>query len=342
MIKVLKRFFQEEKNNKSFQHEEDRIKDKVCEGIPKKDDNKVKSIYFEMSETDMRDMCHHHIDTFEHWSRRLIDETFKENFEEDYFDYMVNTSQPLIKKEIKDRVEGRMRDNPGRYARKIDAIVMDDLIYFFTRKDLYKLFKQVFEPFFSGDNEIRSVLERLLLIRNKLSHGSHISLHEAEQCVCYTNDFIETYKLYYKKQGKEKKYNVPTFIRITDSMGNEIFRENSNIYWELFCHGPIPYMPNIQLRSGDVYKLKVEVDQSFNAIDYNISWVTNDGTYKYVSEGNGTEILFKATNKMVGKRPDIKIYLISNKEWHRFSNIDCDDYICLHLNEVLPPIEDTY
>lgn len=30
-----------------------------------------------LTETELCDLCRHHIDTFENWSRRIIDETFK-------------------------------------------------------------------------------------------------------------------------------------------------------------------------------------------------------------------------------------------------------------------------
>lgn len=209
-----------------------------------------------LSETALRDLCRHRIDAFESWSRRLIDETLKNSYTTDYFNYMISDDQPLIKQEIKRRIEKRIHDNPGRFPRKVDAFLLEDIQYLLCREDLYKNhFKNVLEPFYSGIGEVRIVFNRLIPIRNKLSHGNTISIHEAEQCLCYTDDFISTYKEYYARLGKEKDYNVPTFTRIKDSLGNDIVRPESTTSssWEMFCHGRIA--PKIQLRSGDHYKL---------------------------------------------------------------------------------------
>ena len=128
-----------------------------------------------------------------------------------------------------------------------------------TLKRTKNHFKDVLEPFYSGPQEVRSILNRLIPIRNKLSHGNTISIYEAEQCLCYTDDFISAYKEYYVKLGKERDYNVPTFTRIKDSLGNDIIRPKSTApcSWEIFCTGVIG--PKIQLRSGDHYKLWVEM-----------------------------------------------------------------------------------
>jgi len=294
-----------------------------------------------MSEIELRDICRHHIDNFESWSRRLINELFKEKFGVDYFNYMVSDGQPLVKSEINRRIEDRMSENPGRYPRKIDALLIEDIKYFFCRDDLYPLiFKQIFEPFFSGSNEIRRVLERIIPIRNKLSHDNTISYHEAEQCICYTNDFISTFKLYYQALGKERDYNVPVFLRIKDCLGNDVFREDSSYSWELHFHGRLA--PKVQLRSGDEYKLWVEVDSSFDNSFYSIEWHVVDGKYKTLAKGVGNEISFNVTDKTVSFSPFIRITLKTTRAWHRFANIDCDDLLEIHLENVLPPIEDTY
>lgn len=117
---------------------------------------------------------------------------------------MIKEDQPLIRSEIKKRIEQRMMDNPGRFPRKIDAILIEDIEYFLCREDLYNShFKAILEPFYSGIAEVRKVLERLIPIRNKLSHGNTISIHEAEQCLCYTGDFVAVFKQHYLTIGKE-------------------------------------------------------------------------------------------------------------------------------------------
>ena len=44
----------------------------------------------DLTETELRDLCRHHINTFEKWSRRIIDEKFKESYGLDYFNYKIS------------------------------------------------------------------------------------------------------------------------------------------------------------------------------------------------------------------------------------------------------------
>ena len=261
-----------------------------------------------LTETELRDLSRHHIDTFENWSRRLIDEIFKNHYGNDYFNFMLKVDQPLVRSTTKKRIEQRMKDNPGRFPRKIDAILMEDIEYFLCRDDLYDChFKNILEPFYSGVAEVRRVLERLIPIRNKLSHGNTISIHEAEQCICYTDDFVAVFKQYYSTIGKERDYNVPVFLRIKDSLGNDIVREDTRYAWELHFYGHLA--PEIQLRSGDQYKLWVEVDSSFDSSFYEIRWVVKQDYTTLIKKGTGNVIDFTLTNKNVSYAPEIHIDL---------------------------------
>ena len=292
-----------------------------------------------LTETELRDLSRHHIDTFENWSCRLIDEIFKNHYGNDYFNFMIKADQPLVRSEIKKRIEQRMKDNPGRFPRKIDAILMEDIEYFLCRDDLYDChFKAILEPFYSGVAEVRKVLERLIPIRNKLSHGNTISIHEAEQCICYTGDFVVVFKQYYSTIGKERDYNVPVFLRIKDSLGNDIVREDTRYAWELHFYGHLA--PKIQLRSGDQYKLWVEVDSSFDSSFYEIRWIVKQDYTTLIKKGTGNVIDFTLTNKNVSYAPEIHIELTTKRDWHRFHEVD--DSIKLNYERVLPPIEDTY
>lgn len=301
--------------------------------------NIVSNPLMKLTETELRDLCRHHIDTFESWSRRIIDETFKTCYNADYFNYMISEEQPLVKGEIKRRIEQRVSDNPGRFPRKIDAILLEDIEYFMCRDDLYSChFKAILEPFFSGVLEVRKVLSRLIPIRNKLSHGNTISIHEAEQCICYIGDFIDVYKQHYLALGKERDYNVPVFLRIKDSLGNDIIREDTSYSWEIHFYGHDA--PKIQLRSGDSYKLWVEVDSSFDSSFYEIHWRVMQDYTTVIKKGTGSVIDFTLNNKNVSYAPEIHISLVTKRDWHRFHDID--DIIKLNYKQILPPIEDTY
>lgn len=110
----------------------------------------------DISETALRDLCRHRIDAFECWSRWLIDETLKKSYTDDYFNYMISDDLPLIKQELKRRIESRIRSNPGRFPRKVDAFLLEDIQYLLCRDDLYKNhFKDALEPFYSGPQEVQ-------------------------------------------------------------------------------------------------------------------------------------------------------------------------------------------
>ena len=97
------------------------------------------------------------------------------------------------------------------------------IIYLLCTDKFYQLmFKDILiHSYPQGNNEAREFLGRLIPIRNKLSHSNPITIREAEKAICYSNDFIDGVKEYYKKEGKDRMYNVPTIIRIIDSLGNE-------------------------------------------------------------------------------------------------------------------------
>ena len=103
------------------------------------------------------------------------------------------------------------------------------IIYLLCTDKFYQLmFKDILiHSYPQGNNEAREFLGRLIPIRNKLSHSNPITIREAEKAICYSNDFIDGVKEYYKKEGKDRMYNVPTIIRIIDSLPNE------SIYYEL-------------------------------------------------------------------------------------------------------------
>ncbi|MEG1957836.1 MAG: hypothetical protein RR071_08890 [Lachnospiraceae bacterium] len=322
--------------------------DKMLERKDNKANSKVQE-YFHMSEVDLRDLCRHQIDSFEHWTRRLIDEKMKEEYGAGYFELEIQSGndeqgntimQPLIKKSIIDQVEGRMATNPERFSRKIDALVFDDITYFFCRDDFYqRMFKNILETFFSGKNEVRSVLDRVVRIRNKLSHGNVVSIREAEQVVCYMNDFIDVFKRYYQQCGREKDFNVPVFIRLKDSTGNDVVRQHMDWYpWEIH-EKPIDNFTRPKLRAGDTYKAWVEVDGSYDVERYTITWEFKCGQRTEKFEGN--EMLVKFGVHDVASLPEIKCVLTTDKEWHRRREKG-DDELSFRSELVLPPIEDCY
>ena len=304
----------------------------------------------DVSFNSIREFSKRQMESFEHWAKRLIHDTFKTCYGENYLDAMVSEDRPLVKNEIKKRILDRMAKEPNRYSRPIDALTLEDIKYLLTRDDLYNVhFNEAFSSFYSGVSELRSTLERLIPIRNKLYHDNAISTREAEQVLCYTNDFIETCQSYYQRQGKERAYNVPVILSLSDSQGNRSFRRNTQYLWEVrnYDKNEVIYRTmypdeiSTKHRSGECYTVELEVDSSFPTDMYRIEWSVEAG-FRTILTGCGSTIEFVFTDPMVSLTPKIEVKLITNRSWHRFASQDCDDLVRIHLNEVLPPIEDTY
>lgn len=306
-----------------------------------------KYLFWNNSSAENINLCKHQLDSMEHWARRLIDESFKTAYGNDYFEYRFPNEMPLVKKEIYNRVSRRMASNPYRFPRKIDAIEVGDLAYFFCRDDLYREhFKNIFEPFYTSAEEVRNLIMKIGDIRNKISHANPISIREVEQCVCYTNDLIDVFKNYYTQKGSEKEYNVPMILSFKDSFGNYVIRDPLVDYnWLVFSNhlnGESKPIERVQLRCGETYRIELEVDASFPKDFYIIYWNVSCGINDRLAHGKGNIIEFTVDEACVSSNPKINVKLVTQRKWHKFGNVKADDLLDIHLATVLPPIEDTY
>lgn len=299
------------------------------------------------TEDDLRSVCRKEIETLEHWMRRLIHETLTAHYGKDYFSYKKN-DEPLIKGEITSRVNKMREDNPGRFPRPIDAFFLGDIIYVLCKKSLYDAhFKDALCAAYPHSNEeVRFFLERVETIRNKLSHATPISVREAEQVICYCHDVIDSLKAYYRQTGKEKEYNVPLFIRATDSLGNVFLPEKEGLPLKLYVDlskATLAKDYGVKLRAGETYGLSVVVDPAFDQSTYSLEWTVLSGlagdNYKRKWK-DVTQIEFPVVNKTVGSSFEITCRLTTHKDWHKHNWYD--DCFELHVYTVLPPIGDTY
>ncbi len=282
------------------------------------------------SEVEIRNSAKETLESLEHWSRRIINDKFVEKYGADYFDYKLENGERLVKNDILKNIADRMKDNPKRFPRKIDAILMEDIAYFLCKDNFYKdFFENILESTFSGQEEVRSRMEVLKDIRNKLYHGNPISYREAEKAICYSHDFIDCYKEYYVKIGKEQEYNVPYITKVQDSLGRCGYRDETKA--EKLS---LPY-EQTKFRPGDMYKIWVEVDASFPEDFYEIIWSMND---KKVATGK--EFIFIPTVDMVSSMKFVYCSLVTKRKWHKYRTYD--DGFSVFLGEILPPIEELY
>ncbi|MEO8254715.1 MAG: hypothetical protein ABI554_10070, partial [Flavobacterium sp.] len=76
----------------------------------------------------IRSECRNTIENLEIWLRNLIDNELTEKYNTNYLEFINKDGTRLIKKEIvKDAIQRKSND-PNRYPRLIDAMLLDDEI----------------------------------------------------------------------------------------------------------------------------------------------------------------------------------------------------------------------
>ena len=289
----------------------------------------MRCLYHEYTQEELRQYCRNNIESLEIWARRLIHEKMVEKYGDGYVNKQLEDGNYLVKSDIRKHIQGMMSKEPTRFHRAVDTLFIDQIIYFLCHPVWYKvLFKPALDYIYpQGKDEAREYLNRLVPIRNPLSHSNPITMHDVERAICYSHDFIDGLKKYYKDRGEEQVWNVPRIIKITDSFGN-VF-DNIDDEGQHYTIHNIPQT----VRCGDKYTVHVEVDSSFLPDEYDIKWQTD----KILSENDNHSQLtyiFKPTD--VSEHMYIRCKVISHKEWHKHKNYDCE--VSLHL-QVLPPIE---
>ncbi|MBQ8621460.1 MAG: hypothetical protein IJ422_04005 [Oscillospiraceae bacterium] len=281
------------------------------------------------TEEELRSFCRQSIESLEMWARRLIHEKLTEKYGTNYVVHKTSEENYLIKREIRDHIQGMLQNNNGRFHRAVDTLFFEHIIYFLCNPTFYRdLFGEALKYAYpNGCNEARTFLERITPIRNALSHSNPISIRQAEQAVCYSHDFIDSLKKYYKEKGVEQMWNVPRIIRVSDSLGNVFdnpvdthgYQSIFNLSQEIHC--------------GDTFSVSVEVDNSFLDSEYDITW-TNQNTRKQAFD-NCKHFTITFDESDVAQIHTINCVVKSHKGWHKYQNHDCRITL---MFAVLPPV----
>lgn len=282
-------------------------------------------MYHEYTQEQLRAYCRNCIETVEIWARRLIHEKMTAEYGPDYINYR-NNDEPIVKKEVRNRIAGLQRNEPDRIKRPVDALFIDDIVYFLCNPKFYnKLFKEALDYTYPlGKDHVRHCFNKLIKARNPLSHSNPITIRQAEQVICYSHDFIDGLKEYYKSRGEEQVWNVPRIIKFTDSLGNVFEPEESSLSFR-------GLNSKTELKCGDEYSLEVEIDSSFNKDEYTINWRCFRNSNNYQDQ---THIDLKISEKDVSASASIECTIVSNKPWHKYGSYD--DRVLLKYT-VLPP-----
>jgi hypothetical protein len=283
-----------------------------------------------MQDADMRSICKERIESLEHWLRRPIDEVLTAAYG-NYFSHEDANSGRVLKKKILETIQERRTKEPGRYPRTIDALLLDNAIDIVCNPQLFSgHFRDALAAAFpEGYAEARTFLSRIAAPRNNLAHANAISLRQAEQIICYTNDVIESLKIYYKPKGMENDYNVPLILRITDSFGKVFTRSQCYASPEgsilMNCHDK-----QGDLYPGDTLTVEVEVDPAYTE-DYELRWTV---AAEPITE-TGPKVAVHIANKHVGLQLGIACTVVTKSDWHRMPG-EKDDMMIL-VYKVLPP-----
>lgn len=285
-------------------------------------------MYHQFTLEALRTECRNSIESFEIWARRLIHQRMTEQFGINYIEYQ-NNGTPLFNKTIRTHVRQMIDKEPSRFSRPVDTLSLEDIIFILCNRNWYKdLFKEALDYNYpQGCDEANEYLSRLIPIRNALAHANPISIHQVEQAICYSHDFIEGLKAYYRAKGVERMWNVPRIIRYSDSLGNSDDNptDNRGIYSGKSIITPF--------HCGDRYSINIEVDPSFEKSSYKIIWTNQN---EEIKEFNNSEV-FSITFRPQDTAENHFIYcrIISNQDWHKYGQYDCE--VTWHFT-VLPPM----
>lgn len=288
-------------------------------------------MYHSIPENELRSICRINLEAFEKWARTIIHSELSKHLGDNYFDIELSPDVPVVKKSIRQKTAVLMREQPQRFKRKIDTLFLDEIIYLLCRNDLYKLyFKSFLDIIYpDGNAEARTFLNRLIPIRNSLSHSNPISMRDAERCICYTNDFIDGVKQYYQDKGEERVFNTPNAIKLNDSLGNE-FLLNKDKSFELIEINRPGTKQLHQFNVGERYSAWLTLDPSFNSDSYLFNWHVECGRYL----GDSSRLEVEITEDMIRESCPIYCTIKSNKSWHRYNGYDQQFAIVF---QVLPP-----
>lgn len=288
------------------------------------------------SESEMRDLCKRYLEALELWLRRLIDDQLSAAFGQDFIDATRPDGSRLISAELARNLAERQDREPKRFSRPIDAALLHEQISIVCRPDLYRQYFQVAlrDVFPSGHASARAVLQRLVPPRNALAHANPLSMHEICRVLCYSMDVIEGLKSYYSRVSMSQLYNVPTVIRVWDSLGHEEYLTRSNRDLDGPTARDYSRDKSAYLQSGDTLWIEVDVDPTFDEQDYDIEWhVSNIGDSMTQV---GRRFVLQLSERYVSTRFCAVCYLTSKKNWHRLGLFD--DQIDMTY-KVLPPVE---
>ncbi len=276
-------------------------------------------MFYVFSDEELRSICRTNLEALEKWARLLLHYVLEEKLGPDYIHARNPDGNYKFKTKLVEKSDIMRAQEPGRFPTPLDTLFLEDIVYLLCHNDIFPWLS----PYLSlaypeGKEELRTFLTRLIPVRNKLSHTNPFSSQDAYRSVCYSNDFIDCVKYYFEQKNMAKEFNVPSIIKVRDSLGNEkvINHDNETVIYQL--KDPETKLPKTLYR-GDKFSITIEIDPSFPTTDYDIKWYAKDGM-EILNEGR--TVNFTIGNRLIGEDVGVSAELISHEDWHRWGRYD--------------------
>ena len=286
-----------------------------------------------VSDAERRSACKAAIESLEAWLRRTIDMVLREHHGEAYIEARNPKNDDYIfGKKVRETLQRRATSDPARFPRPIDAATLEEEIHLVCHHHHYK---SDFRPFFDhmfplGVGQLRTCLKRLVAPRNALYHANWVSVRQAEQVICYSNDVIESIKHRFQELNMARDFNVPTIHRFIDIDRGQF--EEAQFRGEIFGTGMLSFTddPDQSLTVGERISLEVVVDPSFSPTDYSIEW-EHRGARWHPDRQRGRRFTLMLQNVHVGESFCVTCTVTSDQEWHRHGSYDDEIKVCYRV-----------
>ena len=282
-----------------------------------------------LPESDLREHCKRSIEALELWLRRLIDQELSTAYGADYINATRPNGDRVLRAEIARRLKERTTDKL-KHPRPIDGALLNDLIDILCNPVLYaQHFRGPLQDVFQGPAMARLLLCRLVAPRNALYHANPVSVHDALRILCYSEDVISALKADFQRRGLHQQFNVPTIIRVTDSLGYVAMLSANRPHGAMLDYST---EPAAQLRCGDALSIEVGIDPSFDPGTYDVEWLTSNigGPVQ-----RGPKFSLNLAERYVSTRLTLVCRVTSKSVWHKLGTID--DQLDIAYR-VLPPL----
>lgn len=126
-------------------------------------------------------------------------------------------------------------------------------------------------------------------------------------------------------KNQEKDFNIPTIIKVVDSLGNEYLIKEGRAGESLDIIDPSTNQKKIFFH-GDKFSLNLTIDPSFDDTSYTLKWMNQNLIEVF---NNGKKVNVTITDSLIGETVILWCRLVTNNPWHRF--LDFDQQLMVHF-----------